>query len=90
MAAPGKIHTFIGDGSSSRKEMNFRLKIVELPTHDVHHLPPGGVAVNTSRDSSSTTSTLLPTLSHYYSYKRPFLVSHNYSYFFNIDSYVDF
>ena len=30
------------------------------------------------------------TLSHNYSYKRPFLVSHNYSYFFNIDSYVNF
>ena len=58
VAATGKIPTFIGDGSSSRKEMNFRLKIVELPMHDIHHSTAGGVAEYcTSRDSSSTTST---------------------------------
>ncbi len=57
MATPGKIRTFIEDGSFSRKEMNFALRLLNCRCTTSIILPLAGHGNYTSRDSSSTTST---------------------------------
>ena len=57
VAATGKIPTFIGDGASSRKEMNFALRLWNCRCTTSIILPLAGRGNYTSRDSSSTTLT---------------------------------